>query len=174
MDSANTHRLIIPATVRRSQHGVTLIETMVTIAILAILLGIAVPSFDLLINRNRAQSGGKQLIALLQYARAQAQISHQEISVTPQASGDWTSMLVVSLRRGGDLAGSQAIELRRAQLDDSAKVQVQTSTSAARVVFDGNGIAESGLDYPLVFTLVSGSYSSKVCLQRSGAVWVCE
>ena len=174
MDSANTHRLIIPATVRRSQHGFTLIETMVTIAILAILLGIAVPSFDLLINRNRAQSGGKQLIALLQYARAQAQISHQEISVTPQASGDWTSMLVVSQRRGGDLAGSHAIELRRAQLDDSAKVQVQTSTSAARVVFDGNGIAESGLDYPLVFILASGSYSSKVCLQRSGAVWVCE
>lgn len=149
---------------------------MVTIAILAILLAIAVPSFDLLINRNRAQGSGKQLIALLQYARAQAQISHQEISVTPQTAGDWTSPLVVSQRRGGDLAGSQAIELRRSRLDDAAQVQVQvrTSTSAARVVFDGNGIAESGLDYPLAFTFSSGSYRSKVCLQRSGAVWACE
>ncbi|MGC4008581.1 MAG: GspH/FimT family pseudopilin [Pseudomonas sp.] len=170
MDSLNT---VTPSRLA-SQRGITLVETLVTIAILAILLGIAVPSFDLLINRNRAQSSGKQLIALLQYARAQAQISHQEITLTPQAADDWTSMLVISQQRGGDLADSQAIELRRAHLDDSSTVQVQTSASAARVVFDGNGLAEAGLDYPVVFTLAAGSYSSKVCLQRSGAAWACE
>ncbi|MDH1007969.1 GspH/FimT family pseudopilin [Pseudomonas nicosulfuronedens] len=170
MDSPSTST----STLLANQRGITLVETLVTIAILAILLGIAVPSFDLLINRNRAQSSGKQLIALLQYARAQAQISHQEISVTPQTAGDWTSTLVVSRQQGGDGPDSQAVELRRSRLDDSAQVQVKTSSSAAQVVFDSNGIAESGPDYPLVFTLDSGSYGSKVCLQRSGAVWACE
>jgi Tfp pilus assembly protein FimT len=148
---------------------------MVTIAILAIVLGIAVPSFDLLINRNRAQSTGKQLVAALQYARAQAQIGQQPVRVTPQNSGDWTSELSVGRLRGGDLAGHREIELRRTRLDDSGKVLI-TQEPAGSLEFDGNGIAmsnESG-SFPRVFTLTAGRYSSRICLQRGGAVAPCD
>ncbi|MFJ3262427.1 GspH/FimT family pseudopilin [Pseudomonas sp. NPDC086581] len=172
MDSPKTqlHARVSPQPVQR---GFTLIEAMVTIAILAILLGIAVPSFDLLINRNRAQSTGKQLVAVLQYARAQAQIGHQPVRVTPQSSGDWTSELSVGRLRGGDLQGHREIELRRTRLDESAKVLITQKPTAA-LEFDGNGIATGGGNFPRVFTLTAGSYSSKVCLQRGGAVGPCD
>lgn len=146
---------------------------MVTIAVLAILLGIAVPSFDLLINRNRAQSTGKQWVALLQYARAQAQIGGQPVRITPQTEGDWTSPLSITRLRGGDLAGHREIELRRTRLDDSGKLLI-TQTPTGKVEFDGNGIAMGAGDFPRVFTLTAGSYVNKVCLQRSGAAATCD
>ncbi|MDH0291956.1 GspH/FimT family pseudopilin [Pseudomonas sp. GD04087] len=173
MDSANTLRLITPATIRRTQHGFTLVETLVTIAILAILLGIAVPSFDLLTNRNRAQSTAKQLLAVLQYARAQAQIGRQPVHVKPQTEGDWTSPLLVTRLRGGELSGHREIELRRNRLDDSGKLLI-AQEKAATVAFDGNGIAMGEGDFPRVFTLTAGSYVSKICLQRSGVANSCD
>lgn len=172
MDSPKT-QLHAPARRLRAQQGFTLIEAMVTIAILAILLGIAVPSFDMLINRNRAQSTGKQLVAVLQYARAQAQIGRQPVRVTPQSSGDWSSALSVGRLRGGDLEGHREIELRRTRLDDSGKVLI-TQEQAGPLEFDGNGIATGSGSFPRVFTLTAGRYSSKVCLQRGGAVAPCD
>lgn len=172
MDSSKT-QLHAPARRLRVQRGFTLIEAMVTIAILAILLGIAVPSFDMLINRNRAQSTGKQLVAVLQYARAQAQIGRQPVRVTPRSSGDWTSALSVGRLRGGDLEGHREIELRRTRLDDSGKVLI-TQEQAGPLEFDGNGIATGSGSFPRVFTLTAGRYTSKVCLQRGGAVSPCD
>ncbi len=172
MDSSRT-QWQAPDLLRHIQQGFTLIEAMVTIAILAILLGIAVPSFDLLINRNRAQSTGKQLIAVLQYARAQAQIGHQPVRVTPQRSGDWTSELSVGRLRGGDLQGHREIELRRTRLDESGQVLI-TQEPAAALEFDGNGIATGSGNFPRVFTLTAGRYSSKICLQRGGAALPCD
>jgi len=173
MDSPST-QLHTPGSPLWVQRGFTLIEAMVTIAILAILLGIAVPSFDLLINRNRAQSTGKQLVAVLQYARAQAQIGRQPVRVTPQSSGDWSSELSISRLRGGNLEGHREIELRRTRLDDSGAVLI-TQEQAGPLQFDGNGIAISNASgsFPRVFTLTAGRYTSKVCLQRSGAVAPC-
>ncbi|MBB4865269.1 prepilin-type N-terminal cleavage/methylation domain-containing protein [Pseudomonas nitritireducens] len=172
MDSANAPKLATSDNLP-PQQGFTLIETLVTITILAIVLGIAVPSFDLLINRNRAQSAGKQLVALLQYARAQAQIGRQPVRVTPQTSGDWTSLLSVGRLRGGDLVGHREIELRRTRLDDSASLRIEQEPKA-QVEFDGNGIAVGSGTFPQVFTLTAGRYASKVCLQRGGAVAPCD
>lgn len=56
----------------RSQWGLTLIELMVTIAVLAIVIAIAVPSFSTMIANNRALSTGEQLITAINYARAEA------------------------------------------------------------------------------------------------------
>lgn len=162
-----------PAVPAQRQDGFTLIEAMVTIGLLAILLGIAVPSFDLLINRNRAQSTGKELVALLQYARAQAQIGHQPVRVAPQTEGDWSGELIVSRLRGGDLAGHRENELRRVRLVDAGTVSITQDTTAP-LEFDGNGIAIGSDGFPRVFTLTAGRYSSKVCLQRGGAVAPCD
>lgn len=54
------------------QRGVTLIELMVTIAVAAIIVTIAVPSFESAINRGRLTSAANEIMAGLQTARMEA------------------------------------------------------------------------------------------------------
>ena len=52
--------------------GFTLIELMVTIAVLAILMTIAIPSFQNMVLNNRIVAQANQLITALNYARSEA------------------------------------------------------------------------------------------------------
>lgn len=56
----------------KQQSGVTLIEAMITLSVLAILIGIAAPSFRDTIRLNRTAAVTNDLVAALQYARSEA------------------------------------------------------------------------------------------------------
>ncbi len=56
----------------KTKAGFTLVELMVTLAVAAILLSIAAPSFSDFIQNNRITSTTNNLIAHLQYARSEA------------------------------------------------------------------------------------------------------
>ncbi len=79
----------------RHARGFSLVELMVTIAVLAILLAIGIPSFAPLIASNRLTSATNELIASLQTARTEAIRRNARITVCPAApsatacSGNW-------------------------------------------------------------------------------------
>jgi type IV fimbrial biogenesis protein FimT len=54
------------------QRGFTLIELMVTVAVLAIVLVIAVPSFETTVNANRLMSAANEMVNALQTTRMEA------------------------------------------------------------------------------------------------------
>lgn len=56
----------------RSMKGFTLVELLVTIAVLAIALGIALPGFTDLLRQNRAQAHATMLVSALSLARSEA------------------------------------------------------------------------------------------------------
>jgi len=56
----------------RLQHGFTLVELMVTVAVLAIVMAVAVPSFTNLINSNRLTAQANEVLAGLILARTEA------------------------------------------------------------------------------------------------------
>ena len=60
------------ARLRAQQAGVTLIELMVAIAVAAVLLGLAVPSFTAVVNGNRITAAANELSAGLQSMRMEA------------------------------------------------------------------------------------------------------
>src|SRR5690554_6151748 len=60
------------------QRGFTLIELMVIIALVAIMAGIAVPSFTRFVNNNRVTTQADEIHRFLQYARGEAVVRRQE------------------------------------------------------------------------------------------------
>ena len=73
----------------RNATGFTLIELMVTIAVAAILLTVAVPGFQSLVQNNRATTAAKQLSTEINFARSEAVTRGVEVSVCPVAGDSW-------------------------------------------------------------------------------------
>ncbi len=69
-------------------HGFTLVELMVTIAVLAILASIAVPGFQSIIQNNRATTMANELTTAVNLARSEAVKRGVEVSVCP-TGGTW-------------------------------------------------------------------------------------
>ncbi len=73
--------------VARNAAGFTLIELAVTVAVLAVLLAIALPSFETLSNQNRLGAASNQVIATLQTARVEAIRQNRKVMICDSADG---------------------------------------------------------------------------------------
>lgn len=73
----------------RSSRGVTLIELLVTIMIIAILGSIALPSFRSLIENNQVAAQANGLLSAAQFARSEAVKLGTGVSLTLAADGAW-------------------------------------------------------------------------------------
>jgi len=74
-----------------SQKGFTLIEVMITLVLLAILLGVAMPNFSQMLRDNRAASDLNAFVAMFNFARSEAAGRGQAVRVEgPLAlDGSW-------------------------------------------------------------------------------------
>jgi type IV fimbrial biogenesis protein FimT len=75
--------------------GFTLIEAMVVLAIVAILAGLAGPSFRQLIGTMQAKSASFDLINDLALARSEALKRNERVRIRPAGDGDWSAGWVV-------------------------------------------------------------------------------
>lgn len=69
------------------EHGFTLIELFIALAILAVILSMAAPSFGDFIRSNRLKTAAFDLVVSLNYARSEAIKRNGDASVTPAAGG---------------------------------------------------------------------------------------
>ncbi|RFF31098.1 GspH/FimT family pseudopilin [Wenzhouxiangella sediminis] len=71
----------------RSQRGFTILELLITIALLAILLSVAVPSFLSAIQNSRMTASANDLVTAFQLARSEALKRKRPISVCSSSDG---------------------------------------------------------------------------------------
>lgn len=135
------------------QKGFTLIELMVTITVLAIVVGIAIPSFYTQIQNNRSMALGEEFTSALNYARSEAVKRGKRVSLCASAdgskcSGSWPQgwIAFVDSATSDDAAtpviGKEEAVLRRWQSpSDKASLSVtQGGKSAGFIRYNRLGI----------------------------------
>lgn len=75
----------------RRERGVTLIELLVTLTVLGVLAGIAIPSFVDLIKTNRAEAERGTLINAISLARGEAIRRGGAVNLNPVSGSNWTA-----------------------------------------------------------------------------------
>lgn len=131
---------------KRQVTGFTLIELLVTISIMAILLTIALPSFQGSMRSNRVATTSNELLASLSLARSEAIRSTRGGGVCASADGatcgtNWNQGWMVWTEKDGDgVFDNDETVVRYSQ----GKQQVQLTGSAGTVSFDARGRITGG------------------------------
>ncbi|WP_146910609.1 GspH/FimT family pseudopilin [Arenimonas daejeonensis] len=124
--------------------GFTLVELMITIAVLAVVLAVAVPSFQGVINRNRLVSAANEAVGVLQIARMEAIRRNARVEICPSTNGaacsgsNWARMIVRVASSGEVVRDVQVV---------GQGISVKGSENAAtnnRIAFSSDGFARVG------------------------------
>jgi len=127
--------------------GFTLIELLVTIAIAAILLVLATPSFVSYQRSSELTSAANSFVAGINAARGEAMKRGMNAMVVPATGTDWSSgwTIFVDLDRSGGLNSGDITVVQQPALQSyfSATGQGTASETPAYIMFDASGYAKT-------------------------------
>ncbi|MCX7241348.1 MAG: GspH/FimT family pseudopilin [Burkholderiales bacterium] len=133
----------------RKIRGFTLIEAMVVVAIIAILVSLAAPSFSSLIQANTISNSVNTLLSDMRYARSESIRRGGDVvmcrSATPESSGatcssgNWNSGWIVFHDLNGDGVKDATDPILRVQAPLSAIDTISATGSEYRFRFSATG-----------------------------------
>jgi type IV fimbrial biogenesis protein FimT len=136
----------------KKQLGFTLVELLITIAIAAILLGVALPSFNRTIDNSRLTAATNGIIGALNLARSEAIDLGNDVVVAISADASWT------------VTNSATNELIR-----QSESQAGITTSAQTITYTANGFRPIGSSL-ISLDVSNASETETLSISVSGSV----
>lgn len=125
--------------------GFTLIELIVTLAVAAILVAVALPAMQHVINANRLNGQAEELTSAFQLARSEAIRTAASVTICGSENGtscadtdDWARLIIVGRN---NLASDGGTEVATVYRDVTLPEGIQLSGPAAGVVFRPTGLS---------------------------------
>lgn len=166
--------MILPARDPAAQRGMTLIEIMITLAIMGILLMIGMPSFNTWLANTQVRTGAEGLTNGLQLARAEAVRRNGNVTFVLGTQTGWT----VSVASSGEVVQSRSEE------DGSKNATVTvTPLGATTLTFNGYGRVTTNADASPAITQIDVGSSTlaasetralRITLGSGGNVRMCD
>jgi type IV fimbrial biogenesis protein FimT len=158
----------------RRQAGLTLIEIVIAVAVLAILIALAVPSYRAWIQNSQIRTAAESILNGLQTARAEAVKRNVRTELEIGAGTDWS----IKLMPAGDVIQS------RSSAEGSANAQLATQPAGAtRITFNGMGWIAANDDatpsitrVDVTSTVVTGTEARplRLVITPGGSVKMCD
>ena len=130
---------------RSQQWGFNIVELMMTLAVAAILMGMALPSFSQMVYRNQMVSSANDMVSALQLARTQSVTRGRNAGICGSSDGTscdekWTQgyAIWVDVDRNGAASSDEIIKF----FDTSPSLAL----TASNVIFDARGRPTSTVD----------------------------
>lgn len=149
---------------RHGYKGFTLVELMVTIAMLAILVTVGIPSFVTLMNNTKADTESTDLYRALNYARLEAINRGVSVRVTPSTASDWTSRLDIQVVNAGAVT-NPALRV----IAPMATAAVVTPKNIANIEYNNLGAMANPVT-AVAFSYVRGTFTRAIGVCINGRV----
>lgn len=149
----------------KKQHAFTLIELLMSLALLTMLVTIALPSLARTVERNRNSAAMHEIHAQLQQARTQAILRKQDIELCPSKNGmqctlDWKNWWLMRVRSSREHIHYAAPHSRLTEL--------RWSGFSGSIRFHGNGT--SPISNGRFYICEQGIINIQIVINRQGRV----
>lgn len=153
----------------------TIVELLVVIAIMAVIIGIAIPGLNNLINGNKVERAAKQLASAIGKARSEAIVTNRKVALLFPVKHDTNnnirtqyinnSYAIVILNRDGTTSDPEKNnDFKWERLPGNVFISVKNSFSAGGDFFDQDGLKDN---VPGVFTVTGNDRKYNRIFQRS-------
>jgi len=181
------HCCVLTSRSTSAARGVTLIELLVTISVLAVLLTIALPNLRDFVVGNRLSSNVNGFIGLVNYARSEAIVRNQDVVICPKAATAttcasttaWNTLdiqVFVDADGNGQFNTGDTLLKTMAAVDPAGTQTGFDQAASATLVFGSAGFARTAQSFKVYAKSSDAAYSTRfgrtLCISRMGRVRV--